>query len=537
MNTQYGWLLNLVCYLPAAGALLMVAFAGKGNASTIKRAAVAIAAADFLLAVPLWFLYRVDGPQFQFMTRFDWIPSLGVEYHVGVDGFAVLLILLTTLLGLISVLGSYSSITVRTKEFYANLLVLQTGALGVFCALDLILFYVFFEVVLVPAFFLIGVWGGPRRLYSAVKFFLYHLVGSVLMLVGILALYFFNAGGLDAIGLAGLGNDPSFSVPHLTTIAAEVPPSLQLWVFLAFFAGLAVRVPVFPFHTWLADAHVEAPTAASIMLAGVGLKIGAFGLIRFSLPLLPNATVAAAGWVGALAIISIIYGALIALAQKDMKSLIATLSISQMGLIVLGLFTLNGVGMSGAMLQMLNHGVSFGALLLMVGFAQERRGTRMIAAFGGLGRQMPRYAACFLILALSAIGMPGLNGFIGQLLVLMGAFTHSWAWALLAVTGVIIGAACVMWMYQRVFFGEVTGDQGEELEDLGLRERLTVIPLIVIVVWIGLVPQPFLDRIQPTVDRVVDQISVALPAGIAVPVDDSGSVDDGPGENSVEVEE
>lgn len=537
MNTQYGWLLNLVCYLPAVGALLMVAFAGKGNASNIKRMAAAIAAADFGLAVPLWFLYRVDDPEFQFITRFDWIGSLGVEYHVGVDGFAVLLILLTTLLGLISVLASFASITFRTKEFYASLLILQTGVVGVFCALDLILFYVFFEIVLVPAFFLIGVWGGPRRLYSAVKFFLYHLAGSVLMLMGILALYFFNAGGLDAIGLVGLGNDPSFSVPHLYTVAAEIPPSLQLWIFLAFLGGLAVRVPIFPFHTWLADAHVEAPTAASILLAGVGLKIGVFGLVRFSLPLLPHATVVAAGWVGGLAIIGIIYGALIAMAQKDMKSLVATLSISQMGLVILGLFTLNDVGMSGAMLQTLNHGVSIGALFLLVGIAEERRGTRMIAEFGGLGRQMPRYAACFLIIALSAIGMPGLNGFIGQLLVLMGAFTHGLVWALLAAIGVIIGAACVMWMYQRVFFGEVTGAGDGVLGDLDLRERLTVIPLIIIVVWIGLVPQPFLDRLQPTVDRVMDQVSVALPGGVVVTVDDPGPVDDETEGASAEVEE
>ncbi len=327
METQYGWLLNLICYLPAAGALLMVAFADKENASTIKRTAAVIAATDFVLAVPLWFLYRPDGPEFQFETRFDWIPSLGVDYHFGVDGFAVLLILLTTLLGFVSILGSFASITFRTKEFYASLLILQAGVIGVFCSLDLILFYVFFEILLVPAFFLIGVWGGPRRLYSAVKFFLYHLAGSVLMLIGILALYFFNAGGIDAIGLAGLHNDPTFSLPLLYTVAAEIPPTVQFWIFLAFFAGFAVRIPIFPFHTWLADAHVEAPTAATVLLAGVGLKIGAFGLIRFSLPLLPHATVAAAGWVGGLAIIGIIYGALVAMAQKDMKSLVATLSI------------------------------------------------------------------------------------------------------------------------------------------------------------------------------------------------------------------
>ncbi len=512
MNTDYGWLLNLVCYLPLAGALAIIFFIRKENTTGVKLAATAVAAVDFVLSLPLWFLYRTDGPEFQFATRADWIPSVGVQYLFGVDGFAILLILLTTLLGFISVYSSFTAISERQKEYYVFLLLLQTGMLGVFCALDFVLFYVFWEVMLVPVYFLIGVWGGPRKLYAAIKFFLYTLIGSVLMLVGILALYFFNAGGLAAIGLEGLGNDPTFSVPHLYTIAARIPPELQFWVFLAFFFGFAIKVPMFPFHTWLPDAHVEAPTAGSVVLAGVLLKMGTYGFVRFSLPLLPDATVKAVGWVGVLSIVAIIYGALVAMAQKDMKKLVAYSSVSHMGFVMVGMFALNDAGLRGSILQMLNHGVSTGALFLLVGIVYERRHTRLIAEYGGLAKVMPLYATFFMIITMSSIGLPTLNGFIGELTILIGAFHHSWVWALFAATGIVLGAGYMLWMYQRVFFGEITNAKNEELTDLNLREQWTLIPLIIVAFWIGLYPKPFFDRMQPTVDRVMARVSVALPA-------------------------
>jgi NADH-quinone oxidoreductase subunit M len=511
MDTQYGWLLNLICYLPLAGALLIIFFIKKENTGAIKTAAVAIAAIDFVLSLPLWFLYRTDGAEFQFATKAEWIPSVGAQYLFGVDGFSILLILLTTLLGFISVYSSFTAITDREKEYYVFLLMLQTGMMGVFCALDFVLFYVFWEVMLVPMYFLIGVWGGPRKLYAAIKFFLYTLVGSVLMLVGILALYFFNAGGLKAIGLAGLGNTPTFSIPELYEIAPYVPAGLQFWIFLAFFVGFAIKVPMFPFHTWLPDAHVEAPTAGSVILAGVLLKMGTYGFVRFSLPLLPDATVKAVPWVGVLSIVAIVYGALVAMAQKDMKKLVAYSSVSHMGFITIGIFALNDPGLRGAILQMLNHGISTGALFLLVGLVYERRHNRLIAEYGGIAKVMPIYATFFLIITMSSIGLPTLNGFIGEFLILIGAFNHSWVWALFAASGIVLGAAYMLWLYQRVFFGELKNEKNKDLKDLNLREQWTIIPLIVLAFWIGLYPKPFFERMQPTVDNVMKRVSVAMP--------------------------
>jgi NADH-quinone oxidoreductase subunit M len=480
MDFQYGWLLNLIVYLPLAGALLMMAFINKENSTALKTWATLVAGIDFVISVPLWFLYKPDGLEFQFATQLKWIPSVGVQYLFGVDGFAVLLILLTTLLGFIAVYCSFTAITERQKEYYVFLLLLQTGMLGVFCSLDFILFYVFWEVMLVPMYFLIGVWGGPRRLYAAIKFFLYTLVGSVLMLVGILTLYFFNSTGLKAIGLAGLGNDPAtFSIPHLFTIAGQIPPEVQFWVFLAFFVGFAIKVPMFPFHTWLPDAHVEAPTAGSVILAAVLLKMGTYGFIRFSLPLLPDATIKAVGWIGVLSIIAIVYGALVAMAQKDMKKLVAYSSVSHMGFVMLGMFALNDAGLRGSILQMLNHGVSTGALFLLV------------------------------VITMSSIGLPTLNGFIGEFTILIGVYNYSWVWALFAASGIVLGAAYMLWLYQRVFFGELSNEKNKDLPDLNLREQWTLIPLIFIAFWIGLYPKPFFDRMEPTVDRVLERVAVA----------------------------
>jgi NADH-quinone oxidoreductase subunit M len=527
MDTQYGWLLNLICYLPLAGALFMIFFVNKANSRAVKLTATAIAAADFVLSLPLWFVYRTDGAEFQFASRAEWIPSVGVQYLFGVDGFSILLILLTTLLGFISIYSSFTAITHREKEYYIFLLLLQTGMIGVFCALDFVLFYVFWEVMLVPMYFLIGVWGGPRKLYAAIKFFLYTLVGSVLMLVGILALYFFNAGGVESIGLVGLGNEATFSIPHLYTIASQIPHELQLWIFLAFFVGFAIKVPMFPFHTWLPDAHVEAPTAGSVILAGVLLKMGTYGFVRLSLPLLPDATVRAVPWIGVLSIIAIVYGALVAMAQKDMKKLVAYSSVSHMGFVMLGMFALNDPGLRGAILQMLNHGVSTGALFLLVGIVYERRHNRLISEYGGIAKVMPLYATFFLIITMSSIGLPTLNGFIGEFTILLGAFHHSWVWALYAASGIVLGAAYMLWLYQRVFFGELANDKNKELQDLNRREQWTLIPLIVLAFWVGLYPKPFFDRMRPTVDRVMERVSIALPAAASPATHGFGVADEG----------
>jgi NADH-quinone oxidoreductase subunit M len=508
---QYGWLLNLICYLPLAGAVAMAFLIKKENSGAVKWLATIVTGLDFLLSVPLWFLYSPGGAEFQFASKAEWIPSFGVQYIFGVDGFSILLILLTTLLGFISVYSSFTAITERQKEYYIFLLLLQTGMLGVFCSLDFILFYVFWEVMLVPMYFLIGVWGGPRKLYAAIKFFLYTLVGSVLMLVGILALYFYNAGGLAAVGLPGLGNPATFEIPALYQAAPMMPAGLQFWVFLAFFVGFAIKVPMFPFHTWLPDAHVEAPTAGSVILAGVLLKMGTYGFVRLSLPLLPDATVKAVGWVGLLSIIAIIYGALVSLAQKDMKKLVAYSSVSHMGFITMGMFALNAPGLRGSILQMINHGISTGALFLLVGIVYERRHNRMISEYGGLAKVMPLYATFFMIIALSSLGLPTLNGFIGEFTILIGAFHHSWVWALFAATGIVLGAAYLLWMYQRVFFGEITNDKNKGLSDLNLREQWTLIPLVVMAFWIGLYPKPFFRLMEPTVNRVLQRVSVAMP--------------------------
>ncbi len=517
MDTQYAWLLNAICYLPLAGALFIIFGIHRENTRAIRWAATAVAGLDFLLSVPLWFLYRPDGPEFQFVTRAEWIPKVGVQYLFGVDGFAVLLILLTTLLTFISVYSSFTAITHREKEYYVFLLLLGTGMLGVFMSLDFVLFYVFWEVMLVPMYFLIGVWGGPRKLYAAIKFFLYTLVGSVLMLVGILALYFYNSTGLEAVGLPGLGNPATFEIPKLFEIAPHIPPGLQMWIFLAFFVGFAIKVPMWPFHTWLPDAHVEAPTAGSVILAGVLLKMGTYGFVRFSLPLLPHATRWAVSWISVLAIIAIIYGALVAMAQKDMKKLVAYSSVSHMGFVMLGMFALNAPGLRGSILQMINHGVSTGALFLLVGIIYERRHNRMIAEYGGLAKVMPLYAMFFMIITMSSIGLPTLNGFIGEFTILLGAFNVSWVWALFAATGIVLGAGYMLWMYQRVFFGELTNEKNRDLPDLNRREQWTLIPLIVLAFWIGLYPKPFFRIMEPTVTRVLERVEAAAPERPAPP--------------------
>ncbi|HQU33581.1 MAG TPA: NADH-quinone oxidoreductase subunit M, partial [Thermoanaerobaculaceae bacterium] len=487
-------------------ALVIVFVLRKEQSAAIKTVATVVAGLDFVLSLPLWFVYDPAGPAFQLSYAHDWIPAVGATYHVGVDGISVLLILLTTLLGFIAVYSSFTAINHRQKEYYVFLLLLQTGMLGVFISLDFILFYLFWEAMLVPMYFLIGIWGGPRKLYAAIKFFLYTLFGSVLMLVGILALYFYNSTGLKAIGLPGLGHAPTFDVTDLFKIATQIPPGVQFWVFLAFFVGFAIKVPMFPFHTWLPDAHVEAPTAGSVILAGVLLKMGTYGFIRFSLPLLPDATRKAVPWVVALALIGIVYGALVAMAQKDMKKLVAYSSVSHLGFVMLGMFALNPQGLTGSVLQMINHGLSTGGLFLLVGIVYERRHTRMIADYGGLAKVMPVYAMMFMVITMASIGLPTLNGFIGEFTILVGVFNRSTTWAVIAATSLVLGAGYMLWLYQRVFFGEITHEENKALKDVNLREQWTLIPLIVLCFWIGIYPKPFFRILEPSIKRVVEVV-------------------------------
>jgi NADH-quinone oxidoreductase subunit M len=506
-------ILSIICYVPLLGALVIMFGMKGGNPAAIRKFATAVAFVDFLLSVPLWFAFDRGGALFQFRESAAWIATIGVRYEFGIDGIALLLVLLTTLLGVLAFLSSWSAIQTREKEYYIFLLLLQTGMLGVFMAMDFFLFYVFWEVMLLPMYFLIGIWGGKRKLYAAIKFFLYTLAGSVLMLLGILALYFYNAGGL--LGWKGLGHAATFSIVQFHQIGAQIPPDLQLWIFLAFFVGFAIKVPMFPFHTWLPDAHVEAPTAGSVILAGVLLKMGTYGFVRFSLPILPDATRRCLPWVAALAIVGILYGALVAMAQKDMKKLVAYSSISHLGFVMLGLFALNGAGLNGGILQMINHGLSTGALFLLVGVIYERRHTRMIAEYGGISAVMPVYATIFLIITMSSIGLPSLNGFIGEFTILVGAFNRTWWWALLAALGIVLGAAYMLWMFQRVFFGPLTHAENRDLADLNGRELAYLLPLVLLCFWIGLYPRPFFRVLEKPVDYVVAKVDSGYAAALA----------------------
>jgi NADH-quinone oxidoreductase subunit M len=490
-----GHYLSLILFTPLAGAFVLL-FVPKQNEDAIRWIANIVAFLGFLISVPLWFWYNPQNAEFQFIERMVWIPSVGAEYHLGVDGFSALLILLTTMMGSIAVLSSWTAITERVKEYYIFLLVLQTGMLGAFMSLDFLLFFLFWEVMLVPMYFLIGIWGSANRLYSAIKFFLYTLVGSVVMLLGILALYFYNH------SVSGVY---SFDVTEFHKL--NVPYDLQWWVFLAFFLGFAIKVPMFPFHTWLPDAHTDAPTAGSVILAAVLLKMGTYGFIRFSLPILPEASRHFVPMMVFLSIVGIVYGALVALAQKDWKRLVAYSSVSHMAMVMLGMFALNPVGITGSIFQQLNHGISTGALFLLVGVVYERRHTREISEYGGLSRVMPVYAAVFLLMTMSSIGLPTLNGFIGEFLILQGVFVANKVWAAFAASGVVLGAAYMLYLYQRTMFGKVENPKNERLADLSLREFVTFAPLIALAVWMGLYPAPFLRRLDTSVQHVIARVS------------------------------
>ena len=502
--------LSLILFTPLAGALLLL-FVNKQNEHAIKWIANVVAFAGFVISIPLWFWFNPQSADFQFVERAPWIPSVGADYFLGVDGFSTLLILLTTMMGSIAVLSSWTAITERVKEYYIFLLVLQTGMLGAFMSLDFLLFFLFWEVMLVPMYFLIGIWGSSNRLYSAIKFFLYTLVGSVVMLLGILALYFYNH---TVTGMY------TFDVTVFQQL--NLPFNLQWWIFLSFFFGFAIKVPMFPFHTWLPDAHTDAPTAGSVILAAVLLKMGTYGFLRFSLPILPEASRHFVPMIVILSSIGIVYGALVALAQKDWKRLVAYSSVSHMALVMLGMFALNPVGITGSIVQQLNHGISTGALFLLVGIVYERRHTREISEYGGLSKVMPVYAAVFLVMTMSSIGLPTLNGFIGEFLILQGVFVANKIWAVIAVSGIVLGAAYMLSLYQRTMFGKVENPKNESLPDLSAREFATFAPLLILAVWIGIYPKPILDRLSTSVNRVVARVSpqyaTALAADCATPL-------------------
>src|SRR5215207_4417418 len=494
------YLLTILILLPVVGAVALVLYSFLSNSRAEHYRWIALIATVATFAVSLLLLRGVgaSGAEFRFEENISWIGSIGARYHLGVDGVSLWLVLLTTLLMPISVLSSWTANKKRPLSYFAFLLILESAMIGVFVSLDLLLFYLFFEASLVPMFFLIGIWGGERRIYAAVKFFIYTAVGSLLMLVGIIALYFLYH---------------TFDYPTLlqaitaSPLAEKAGRGAEFWLFLAFALAFCIKVPLFPFHTWLPDAHTEAPTAGSVILAGVLLKMGTYGLMRFNLALFPNAARWWAPVIITLAVIGIIYGALVAMVQPDVKRLVAYSSVSHMGFVVLGLFSFTDLGMQGALYQMLNHGVSTGALFLFVGFIYERRHTRMIGEFGGLATPMPWFSTLFVIASLSSIGLPFLNGFVGEFLILIGtwtsqAVTRSWIVTMLAATGVIWAAVYMLWMLQRVVFGPVTNPENERLSDLNSRELGLLLPLLFLMLFMGVYPRVFLDRSKASVETV-----------------------------------
>jgi len=489
-NTLGYPILSLTTFIPLFGALVILVFVRGKDDNLARWLALVTSAVTFIVSIPLVTSFDTTTHNMQFVESRPWIAAWNVNYTIGVDGISVLLVLLTTLLSLICVIASWKAIQKHVKEYMIVLLLLETGMLGVFVALDLFLFYIFWEAMLIPMYLLIGIWGGPRKLYAAVKFFLYTLAGSVLMLIGIIALYYKGGNTFEIVRLMG----------------QHYPYEFQFWVFLAFFLAFAIKVPMFPFHTWLPDAHVEAPTAGSVILAGVLLKMGTYGFLRFNLPMFPDATMHFTPMVLVLSVIAIIYGALVAMVQDDLKKLIAYSSVSHMGFVTLGIFAFNTQGLEGGILQMLNHGVTTGALFLCVGLIYERTHTRMIADFGGLTKRLPIYATLFMIFTLSSLGLPGMNGFVGEFLILLGAFTSQRIYAVIGTTGIILGAAYMLWMFQRVMFMELK-PKNEGLIDIDLREAITLIPLAVLVFWIGIMPNPFLNIMHETVRHLLEQVN------------------------------
>ena len=487
--------LTLITFLPIIGAILL-AFFPKENEGAIKQTALAVAAADFLLSLSLWTNFDNSTHNMQFGLNISWIESWGINYHIGLDGISLLLYVMTTFLTMICIIASWE-VKKHIREYMMAMLALSTGMLGVFISLDLFMFYVFWEFQLVPMYIIVGVWGGPRRIYAAVKFFIYTAVGSLLMLVAIIWIYFHIK---QTTGVATA--DILFITEHISA-----PLDIQKWLWLAFFLAFAIKVPMFPFHTWLPDAHVEAPTAGSVILAGVLLKMGTYGFLRFNLPFFPQASYDFMPFIAWLSIIGIVYGALVSMVQEDLKKLVAYSSVSHLGFVMLGIFALNEYGIQGALIQNINHGISTGALFLLVGVIYDRRHTRLIKEFGGLSKQMPIYAVCFMIVALSSIGLPGMNGFVGEFLILLGIFQVNGLWAACATSGVIFAACYILWMFQRVMFLELKNPENMKLKDMNIRELITIVPLLVLIFWIGLYPKPFMKTFDASVNNLVSKVS------------------------------
>src|SRR5512139_767056 len=500
MNLQQIPLISIVLFFPLVGAVILL-FVKKEDTELIKRFTLAWTIIAFVLSLGFVIGFRNADPGFQFYESYPWIPQLGIGYQVGLDGISLLLIILTTGLMPLAVLSSFKGIADRVKEYYIFMLLLETGMVGVFVSLDLFLFYVFWEVTLVPMYFLIGIWGGKRRVYAAVKFFLYTMAGSLLMLLAILYL--------------GI-NGGTFSLPALLQNQAWLRGAPEMLLFIFFGIAFAIKVPMWPFHSWLPDAHVEAPTAGSVILAGVLLKMGTYGFLRFNLPLFPNASQTAAPVIIFLAIVGIIYGAIVSFAQTDVKKLVAYSSVSHLGFVMLGIFAsasvisqgkIDPTGIQGAILQMVNHGISTGALFLLVGFVYERRHTREMAEFGGLWKIIPIYGSMMLVVALSSMGLPGLNGFVGEFTILLGTWASNPWWAAFAALGVILAAIYILTMFQKMFMGETRNEENKHLIDLSRRELWIIVPLVVFVFIIGIFPQPFFNTMTASVNQLLQSIA------------------------------
>jgi NADH-quinone oxidoreductase subunit M len=500
-------LLSLIVFLPLAGALLVLLAGGRGDRPDreplVRNIALVASLVTFAATLYLWAQFDPSSAAYQFEERHAWMPNFGIQYYIGIDGISLLLVVLTAFLTPLALLSSWESVHKGVKGFSFFILALETAMLGVFVSIDLFLFYVFWDAMLIPMYFLIGIWGYERRIYAAVKFILYTMAGSVLMLVAIIALAVVHS-QTSATGL------PSFNL--LDLYGLELTRRFETWAFLAFAIAFAIKVPLFPFHTWLPDAHVEAPTAGSIILAGVLLKMGTYGLLRFAFPLFPHATADFAPWLAALAVIGIIYGALVAMVQPDMKKLVAYSSVSHLGFVVLGLCALNVQGVQGSVYQMLNHGVSTGGLFMMVGILSDRRHTRLISEYGGLKAVTPQLVRVFLIITLASIALPMTNGFIGEFLILIGAFKWSPKLAAFAATGVILSAVYMLWMFQRVNYGPIKNEHNRTLPDLTPREWVMVAPIVAMSIFMGVLPNVFLHPMRPSVDLVIERITGQSPS-------------------------
>lgn len=484
-------ILSLLIFMPLAGIILLLLIPS-AKARFINTVAVLTGSTVCILALRIYMGFDPGNGSFQYVERYRWLERYGISFHIGVDGISLLLIALSAMLGLIAVISSFRSITERYKEYMITLLFLQIGMTGVFAAMDMFLFFIFWEVILIPMYILIALWGGKERVYASIKFFIFTLSGSTLMLIAIIYLAYMCKTQFGYI---------SYDFTDIFRLSIE--PGVQLTLFLAFALSFAIKVPLFPFHTWLPDAHTEAPTAGSVILAGILLKMGTYGFLRFNLPLFPDATVTMAPYMIALSITGIIYGALMAMVQPDVKKLVAYSSVSHMGFIMLGIFSLNTEGVTGAVLQMINHGISTGMLFLLVGMIYDRRHTRQIADYGGIAKTVPVFATFFMIASLSSIGLPGMNGFIGEIMIMIGGFMVKPLYGILAASGVIFAAVYMLWMYQRVMFGPITHEENRNIKDLSFRERAILIPLVCLIFWIGLYPRPLISRYHKSVENII----------------------------------